>query len=96
MTHRSTCNVEHPFLLKVDVLRIDLVELVGNTGNFFLRRDVHFGSFRRHLVQHIRIEHIEAIAVHVDHRSDDGKRQNDEGEQVEATAHDGRLAALTD
>lgn len=87
VAHSSSSNVEDPLLVGVDVLGIDLVKFVRDAMDLLLHSDVHLGSLSRDLVEHIGVEDEELFTVDVDHREDNGDRQNDSAQEKEATAH---------
>ena len=87
VTHSSSSNVEDPLLVGVNVLGIDLVELVSDAMNFLLHSDVHLGRLGGNLVEHVRVEDEELLTVDVDHREDDGDRQDDGTKEKEAATH---------
>lgn len=87
VSHGSSSNVEDPLLVGVNVLGIDLGELLSDAVDLLLHSDVHLGSLGRNLVEHIGVEDEELLTVDVDHRKDDGDREDQSGYEEEATTH---------
>lgn len=87
VAHGASSDVEDPFLVGVDVLGVNFGELVGDSVDLLLHRNVHLSSLRGHTMKNFGVKDIEALPIEINRDEKKRDHQDQYGRENEATAH---------